>query len=183
MAEQQASAQGASLAELREHATWLANDLAGPLQRLSVQSGGSTIEVEWQPQVAQVVGALEAAAGPAPTAADGSTAQEAPHDECTVISSPMVGTFYRSPSPDAAPFVEVGDVVEHGQTVAIVEAMKLFNPITAELAGVVAEVLAEHGQPVEFGQPLLRLRPAAQAADEETPLFTGPAPVRGTGRG
>jgi acetyl-CoA carboxylase biotin carboxyl carrier protein len=84
-------------------------------------------------------------------------AEERVADEGVLVRSPMVGTFYRSSSPDAAPYVEVGDVVAAGQTVAIVEAMKLFNPIAVESAGVVVEVLAEDGQPVEFDQPLFRL--------------------------
>lgn len=70
------------------------------------------------------------------------------------ITSPMVGTFYRAPAPDADPFVDVGQRVEIGQTVCIVEAMKLMNEIGAEIHGVIREVLVENGHPVEFGQPL-----------------------------
>ena len=73
------------------------------------------------------------------------------------ITSPMVGTFYNAPSPGARPFVEVGDRVEVGQTVGIVEAMKIMNEIAAERAGVVAAILIENGQPVEYGSPLIRL--------------------------
>jgi acetyl-CoA carboxylase biotin carboxyl carrier protein len=72
----------------------------------------------------------------------------------------MVGTFYRSSSPGAASFVEVGDTVQKGQTLCIVEAMKLMNEIEAEVAGVVAEVLVENGQAVQFGQALFKIRPA-----------------------
>jgi acetyl-CoA carboxylase biotin carboxyl carrier protein len=72
----------------------------------------------------------------------------------------MVGTFYRSSSPGAAAFVEVGDAVQKGQTLCIVEAMKLMNEIEAEVAGVVAEVLVENGQAVQFGQALFKIRPA-----------------------
>jgi acetyl-CoA carboxylase biotin carboxyl carrier protein len=67
----------------------------------------------------------------------------------------MVGTFYRAPSPGAKPFVEVGDSVKAGQTVCIIEAMKLLNEIEADKDGVVKAVLAENGQPVEYGEPLL----------------------------
>jgi acetyl-CoA carboxylase biotin carboxyl carrier protein len=74
-----------------------------------------------------------------------------------VLASPMVGTFYRAPAPTEPPFVEVGDVVEEGRTVGVIEAMKLFNPITAELTGVVKEILVGDVEPVEFGQPLIRL--------------------------
>jgi acetyl-CoA carboxylase biotin carboxyl carrier protein len=75
------------------------------------------------------------------------------------VLSPMVGTFYRSPAPDADPFVEVGDVVEVGQTVCIIEAMKLMNEIEAETRGRVVQVLVENAQPVEFGQKLFLVEP------------------------
>jgi acetyl-CoA carboxylase biotin carboxyl carrier protein len=70
------------------------------------------------------------------------------------ITSPMVGTFYRAPAPDADPFVDIGHAVEVGQTVCIVEAMKLMNEIGSDIRGVIRRVLVENGQPVEFGQPL-----------------------------
>jgi acetyl-CoA carboxylase biotin carboxyl carrier protein len=70
------------------------------------------------------------------------------------VTSPMVGTFYRAPSPGADPFVKVGDTVKEGQTLCIIEAMKLLNEIESDKAGVVLEVLAENGQAVEYGQPL-----------------------------
>jgi len=76
------------------------------------------------------------------------------------IKSPMVGTFYRSPSPETGPFVEVGQIVEVGQVVCIVEAMKLMNEIKSEIRGKVTEVLVENAQPVEFGQALFHLEPA-----------------------
>ncbi len=71
------------------------------------------------------------------------------------VKSPMVGTFYRASSPGGKPFVEVGDSVQVGDTLCIIEAMKLMNEIEADKAGVVKQVLAENGQPVEFGQPLV----------------------------
>jgi acetyl-CoA carboxylase biotin carboxyl carrier protein len=74
-----------------------------------------------------------------------------------VLKSPMVGTFYRAPSPGAKPFVEVGDTVKVGQTVCIIEAMKLLNEIEADKDGVVKAILAENGQPVEYGEPLLAI--------------------------
>ena len=70
------------------------------------------------------------------------------------VRAPMVGTFYRSPSPGAKPFVEVGQTVKQGQTLCIIEAMKMLNQIEADRNGVVAEILVENGQPVEFDQPL-----------------------------
>jgi acetyl-CoA carboxylase biotin carboxyl carrier protein len=75
------------------------------------------------------------------------------------VVSPMVGTFYRAPSPDAPPFVDVGQGVEAGQTVCIVEAMKLMNEIGSDFRGVIRKVLVDNGQPVEFGQPLFLLEP------------------------
>ncbi len=72
-----------------------------------------------------------------------------------VVKSPMVGTFYRSATPGGAPFVQVGDNVEKGQTICIIEAMKLMNEIEADQAGVVKAILAENGQPVEYGEPLV----------------------------
>lgn len=86
-----------------------------------------------------------AAADPVPAAAE-----PAGH----VVKSPMVGTFYRSSAPGAAPFVEIGSSVKQGETVCIIEAMKLLNEIETDAAGVIKQILVENGQPVEFGQPL-----------------------------
>jgi len=75
----------------------------------------------------------------------------------TIISSPMVGTFYRSPSPDSPAFVEVGRKVKAGETLAMIEAMKMFNPIEAEVSGTITAILVENSQPVEYGQPLFTI--------------------------
>ena len=98
---------------------------------------------------APVTGAPVAAAAAAPAA-------PAPEPEPTghVVKSPMVGTFYRSPSPGAASFVDLGQSVKPGDTLCIIEAMKLLNEIEAEVGGVVRQILVENGQPVEYGQPL-----------------------------
>lgn len=77
-----------------------------------------------------------------------------------VVASPFVGTFYRTPAPDQPSFVELGSVVKKGQTLCIIEAMKLMNEIEADEPGKVTEILVENGQPVEFGQPLFRIEPA-----------------------
>ncbi len=77
-----------------------------------------------------------------------------PEPEGHAVKSPMVGTFYRSPSPGAASFIELGQVVKPGDTLCIIEAMKLLNEIEAEVGGKVKEILVENGQPVEYGQPL-----------------------------
>ena len=82
-----------------------------------------------------------------------------PNTNRQAIKSPMVGTFYRAPSPEAPPFVEIGQVVEVGQVVCIVEAMKLMNEIKSEVRGKVVEVNAENAQPVEFGQTLFSVEP------------------------
>jgi acetyl-CoA carboxylase biotin carboxyl carrier protein len=84
----------------------------------------------------------------------------APSEELHTVKSPIVGTFYAAPAPDAPPFVKVGDTVNPGQVLCIVEAMKLMNEIEADQAGQIVRVLVESGQPVEYGQPLFALRPA-----------------------
>jgi acetyl-CoA carboxylase biotin carboxyl carrier protein len=96
------------------------------------------------------VGAPIAASAPAPE-----TPAPPIEPEGHFVKSPMVGTFYRAASPGAKPFVEVGDTVQVGDTLCIIEAMKLMNEIEADKAGVVKQVLAENGQPVEYGQPLI----------------------------
>ncbi len=94
------------------------------------------------------------AAAPAPAAAAPAAAPAAAAVEGHVVKSPMVGTFYRAASPGAKAFVEVGDRVNAGDTLCIIEAMKLLNEIEADKAGVIKAILVENGQPVEFGQPL-----------------------------
>jgi acetyl-CoA carboxylase biotin carboxyl carrier protein len=105
-------------------------------------------------QAAPAPAAAPAAAGPAP-------AKESRGIE---IPSPMVGTFYRSPSPDASPYVEVGDRIGKDTPVCIVEAMKVMNEIKAEVDGEILEILVQNGEPVEFGQPLFLVRPSGGAA-------------------
>jgi acetyl-CoA carboxylase biotin carboxyl carrier protein len=94
-----------------------------------------------------------AAVAPAP-AAPAEAPVAPPEAQGHAVKSPMVGTFYRSASPGAAPFVEIGDAVAAGDTLCIVEAMKLMNEIEADVGGTVKAILVENGQPVEFGQPL-----------------------------
>lgn len=92
-----------------------------------------------------------------PVAAPAAEAAAPPEPEGHVVKSPMVGTFYRAASPGAKAFVDVGDAVKEGDTLCIVEAMKLMNEIEADASGVVKAILVENGQPVEFGQPLFVL--------------------------
>ncbi|CWP30624.1 acetyl-CoA carboxylase biotin carboxyl carrier protein [Neisseria meningitidis] len=112
------------------------------------------------PAAAPVYAAPVPAAAPAvtpaaaPVAASAPAAAPAARDLSDAQKSPMVGTFYRAPGPNAAPFVEVGQQVKAGDTLCIIEAMKLMNEIEAEKSGTVKEILVENGTPVEFGEPL-----------------------------
>ena len=113
-------------------------------------------------QASQVQGAQQASSVPAaiepPSAAPAPVAAADEH----IIKSPIVGTFYAGSSPDAGPFVRIGDKVEAGQTVCIIEAMKLMNEIEADVSGETARVMVENGQPVEYGEPLFALRPSGK---------------------
>ena len=104
------------------------------------------------------------AAAPAPVApaepAAAPPASTATRSDLLEVTAPMVGTFYRAPAPGEAPFIEVGNRIEVGQTVCILEAMKLMNELEAEVSGEVVEILVDNGTPVEFGQVLMRVRPA-----------------------
>ncbi|MFP5284021.1 MAG: acetyl-CoA carboxylase biotin carboxyl carrier protein [Actinomycetes bacterium] len=137
--------------ELGRELTALARTLSGPLHRLSVRSGDAEIAVEWDRAAA-------GGEGPAP-AASASAEPEEDSGTAVAVRSPLVGTYYAAPAPDAAPFVTVGDEVEAGQTLAIVEAMKMMNSVVATEAGTVAEILVSNGQAVEFDQALILLLP------------------------
>ncbi len=110
------------------------------------------------PQLVEYVAGIPHPAGAQPGSPSGS-ARSAEDARRIVIKSPMVGTFYRSPAPDAPPFAEIGQDLEVGQVVCIIEAMKLMNEIKSEVAGRISEVLADNGSPVEFGQPLFVVEP------------------------
>jgi acetyl-CoA carboxylase biotin carboxyl carrier protein len=119
---------------------------------------GDSLRVALEPEGGVIIpAALPVHAQPAPAAA---APAEAPVAEGEVIKSPMVGTFYASAKPGTPPFVSVGSKVTQGQTLCIVEAMKLMNQIEAEMAGTIAEILVENEAPVQFGQPLFRITPA-----------------------
>jgi acetyl-CoA carboxylase biotin carboxyl carrier protein len=104
---------------------------------------------------------LPSAGHPAPSEAprSASHATAPPASDLHVIKSPIVGTFYASPSPEADPFVTTGAKVEAGQTLCIIEAMKLMNEIESDVAGEVVQIFAENGKPVEYGEPLFGIRP------------------------
>ncbi|MEV4800519.1 biotin/lipoyl-containing protein [Nonomuraea sp. NPDC049421] len=124
-----------------------------PPSRACVRLGNASIEVEWPALAEPAPGAYAP-----PEAADPAT-EAAGH----TVRAELVGTFYRRPEPGAKPFVEVGDLVEPGQQVAIVEAMKLMNPVTADVGGRVSHVLVDDAQSVEYDQPLIVID---QEADE-----------------
>lgn len=149
------------LALVRQEALALITEAPAACTRLRVAVGDCVVEMAWeQPPI------LPAPAGPTPVGATepatvtsaAVTAPESP-DEARTVTSPMVGTFYRAPDPNARPFVEVGDRVEVGDTVGIVEAMKLMNRILTDVSGVVVSVEAADGDGVEFGQTLVRIKP------------------------
>ena len=119
---------------------------------LTVRRGGVA------PPVAHALPALaySPALAPAPAAAVAAPAA-AVEDKTHVVTSPFVGTFYRKPNPDSAPYVSLGDRVDKGQVLCLVEAMKLMNEIEADVAGTITAILAEDGVPVEYGQPLFKI--------------------------
>ena len=124
-------------------------------EKVRIVKGGAVTTLS-QPAPAPAPAAAPAAPAPAASAPAPAAGPE-PGQEGHVVKAPMVGTFYRSPSPDAKPFVEVGQPIKEGQTICIIEAMKLMNEIEADASGVVKAILVENGQPVEYGQPLFIL--------------------------
>ncbi len=127
--------------------------------RLRLQRGGQRATVEVQAATGvQPVSVVVPAPVSAPELPVSSNVQPTADEKLHVITSPIVGTFYRSSSPTAEPFVRIGDMVEVGRTVCIIEAMKLMNEISAEVTGTIAKIFIENGQPVEYGQPLFGLK-------------------------
>ena len=134
---------------------------------VEVEHAGSRVRIDGRAQIATAPAAVSVPSSAAPAAtvtsdavapaAAGEAAADGEEDLHTV-NSPIVGTFYRAPSPDADPYVRVGDFIEKGQTLCIVEAMKLMNEIESDFAGTVVEVLVENGNSVEFGQKLFKVR-------------------------
>lgn len=129
------------------------------LTEISLEDGEQAITIRKDlPEVIQAVASapqVSAPSVPQATTPAAPAPAAAPAKKGTPITSPMVGTFYKSPSPDAAPFVEVGKTIKQGDVVCIVEAMKLMNEIESEVAGKITEICVEDGQPVEFGQVLM----------------------------
>lgn len=127
------------------------------IAELEVTEGDGKVRIVKTQQAAQapafVAAPAAAPATSAPAAPAASVAAE-PAVSGHIVKAPMVGTFYRAPNPSAPPFVEVGSSVKEGQSLCIIEAMKLLNEIEADKSGVIKEILVENGEPVEFGQPL-----------------------------
>jgi acetyl-CoA carboxylase biotin carboxyl carrier protein len=115
----------------------------------AVAAGPQTVLMQAAPQAAVTAPPMAA-----PVPAETAVAEVPAEDPGHIVKSPMVGTFYRSATPGSKPFVDIGDTVEEGATLCIIEAMKLMNEIEADKSGVVKAILTENGQPVEFGQPL-----------------------------
>jgi acetyl-CoA carboxylase biotin carboxyl carrier protein len=129
------------------------------IAELEIQEGEERVRItrtvpQGQQSVTFHTAPQPAGAAPAPAAPAPAEAAAPPAPEGHAVKSPMVGTFYRSSSPGAAPFVEIGDTVSTGDTLCIVEAMKLMNEIEADATGTIKAILAENGQAVEYGQPL-----------------------------
>jgi acetyl-CoA carboxylase biotin carboxyl carrier protein len=145
---------------LCEQAAALARSMPTPVQRISVRRGDCEVDVEWPtrhevPQVKTTVSASSPSDDERPVVAG--TAHPQPPEPGHIIRAPLVGTFYRAAQPGATPFVSIGDVVEVDQPLAIVEAMKLMNTITSDVAGRVVDIYVDNDQSVEFEQPLVRI--------------------------
>jgi acetyl-CoA carboxylase biotin carboxyl carrier protein len=147
------------------------------IDSLDISRGGTRIRIAKTPPPAPIAGPSTTAtttSAPAPVATvshEGASAPAAPaaapapaaaaHSNWIEVKSPMVGTYYRSPAPEAPPYVEVGGHVARGQTLCILEAMKLMNEMESEVSGVVREICVENAEPVEYGQVLFRIEPDA----------------------
>jgi len=137
--------------------------IEGPEWKVSVRRGAGAPVVVSTPATPMpvslpvpVVPATPVAPSPEPVKA---ASPEPPKKNTVHIRSPMVGTFYRAPAPEKPPYVQVGDIVQKGQVVCIIEAMKLFNEIQSEVSGKIVRILVENAQPVEYDQPLFEVEP------------------------
>ncbi|MFP3159337.1 MAG: acetyl-CoA carboxylase biotin carboxyl carrier protein [Hydrogenobaculum sp.] len=130
------------------------------LQRLKLTSGDFTLELEkGQTYIVEEVPKDTMLLEVSRQKEEAQAAKEEQKSNYHVITSPLVGTFYRAPSPDAPPFVEVGDIVSPGQTLCIIEALKVMNEIESDVRGRIENILVENGEVVEYGQPLFEISP------------------------
>ncbi|QXJ21516.1 acetyl-CoA carboxylase biotin carboxyl carrier protein subunit [Actinomadura graeca] len=149
-----------SLRLLREEVSHLVKTVPGPVTSVSARLGECVLEVTWAqhaPEAPRTVVAAPAAAVAGVPAA-GEPAAPPVDDTLKRVVAPLVGTFYVAPEPGAPPFVQPGDRIEAGQTIGIVEAMKLMNPVASDWSGEVLQVMVADAEPVEFGQVLVRIR-------------------------
>ncbi|HBH24556.1 MAG TPA: acetyl-CoA carboxylase biotin carboxyl carrier protein [Cytophagales bacterium] len=152
--------------EIRDLIDFISNS---GLAEVNIETEEFKIAVKKNSSVPVVENPVQSAAAPsrsaeAPAHQTGAPAaapsEDSQNSNLLEIKSPMIGTFYESPNPEAGPFVKVGDTVKQGQTVCIVEAMKLFNEIESEVSGKIVKILVDNASPVEFDQPLFLVEPA-----------------------
>lgn len=140
---------------------------ASELSEIEIEEAGTRVRLKKGASIQSAMPPYSVAPHPQLDAPASSVAPQIPHqgagapeeDAAITINSPMVGVFYAAPAPDQPPFVKPGDVVQEQQTVCIVEAMKLMNEVAAQFRAKILKVLAENGEPVEFGQPLFAVEP------------------------
>ncbi|MFJ8836492.1 acetyl-CoA carboxylase biotin carboxyl carrier protein [Streptomyces sp. NPDC102424] len=153
--------------ELRTQTRLLAGELPGTLRRITLKAGGISVDVEWEtapatppaPTPAAALATAPAGAQPAPAPPAAAPADPDRPAGLVQVTAPLVGTFFQASSPGGEPFVQVGDIVEPGHQLAIIEAMKLLNSITADVRGRVHAVHPQDGEVVEYAQPLFDLVP------------------------
>jgi acetyl-CoA carboxylase biotin carboxyl carrier protein len=149
------------LIELLEESSLTEMEIVEGEESVRLSRGGSTnpgVAHHFMPAPFHAPAPPPAASAPAPAAAQEGVGAEPDIPDGNVVRSPMVGTFFSAPSPDASPFVSMGKQVTEGETLCIIEAMKMFNQIEAEVSGTIVAILVENGQPVEFDQPLFVIR-------------------------
>ena len=147
------------LSFMKKHGLEEFEDQQGDVHIRLRKASSAPVAAGWAPAAGSPPPRVEAAAAAPQVTGLGSAAEEASDAGLHVIKSPIVGTFYAAPGPDAGPFVSPGARVEAGQVLCIVEAMKLMNEIESDVAGEVVKVFVENGEPVEYGQPLFGVRP------------------------